>query len=267
MSFVRILTIFASLVVLAVMLVLVYNGAASSGFSEIITLFLVLGLTGLLGVFTYDPRVMWHHCVRFGLKDKERRDGFSRRIVAQLALYALISGIIIAIVQILSVSGHAGEMEKKLALWSLLYGVFSAVGLWVISGVDKPSPGSGTGKTMGDENQVILAFCVLLLTVGVLALLFMEFQKVVQPGFLTETSETVAQLNSGLPLGEDLVWRPATLVQEESLPNPLPERPLRVALGAGAKVQGDLSRIMAKPTEAPLRWELNLKSPSAYRTD
>ena len=254
MSVIRILTVFASIVVLAVMLALVYNGPASSGFSEIITLFLVLGLTALLGFLTYDPVVMWHHFVRVGFKDKKGRDPFAKRMVAQLALYALISGIIIAILQILSVSGQASEMEKKLALWSLLYGVLTAVGLWVISGLDKPGSSRTTEKITGDENQVILAFCVLLLTVGVLSLLFIEMQKVGRPQILIEATK----LNTGLQLGDDMIWRPATFFQEDSAGDP-PAQPLKIA-GGGKKPRKDNTQVAVKPSEAVLRWELNLDS-------
>lgn len=262
MSFIRVLTIFASLVVLSVMLVLVFNAPMDAGFSEIITLVLVLGLTTLLAVLTYDPRAIWHSLVRFGSRGKERQDSQTKRMTSQIALYALVSGIILAIIQILSVSGSAGEMEKKLALWSLLYGVLVAVGLWVISGVDKPAMNiSNQNPSRGDENQIILAFCVLLLTVGVLSLLFVEIQKVGQNQALTQTGELSADLvNTGLQLGDDMIWRPATFFKKDSK-SEKPKQSPELAHGGHRGQNGRTSpgsQITVEPADAALRWELSL---------
>lgn len=260
MSILRVLTVFASLVVLAAMLFLVFNGPIVAGFAEMITLVLVLGLTVFLGVLTYEPRAIWHSLVRFGSRNREKRDPQAMKIMAQLALYALVSGIIFAIIQILSASVSQGEMEKKLALWSLLYGVLVAVGFWVISGVDKPAMScTDQDSPRGEDNQVILAFCVLLLTVGVLSLLFVEMQKVDRYQTPIQTGKLSADLmDTGLQLGDDMIWRPSTFTRKESEIKPSP--PLAHHATRNQTNRPGLGTSVAiKPAEAALRWELSLE--------
>jgi len=115
----------------------------------------------------------------------------------------------------------------------------------------------------GDENQVILTFCVLLLTVGVLTILFTEFENRREAGSIAKTSEMMAELDSGLELGDDMIWRPVTLAQKRGIP-PLSDSSLRVA---GVRVQVEMPQIRPKTIEAPLRWELNLGSTGSYLTD
>lgn len=260
MSFLRISTIFAAAILVVVMMVFVYQGPEIAGYSEIVTLLLVLGLTGLLSVLTYEPKVLWNNLRRLYSRDKNRQTPSDKRMMSQCALYALISGVLLAIVQVLPVVNQVDKSEKvQLALWSLLYGVLAAVGFWIISGVDKPGKAdAGQKSNLGENQQIILAFCVLLLTVGVLSLLFVEISHVNKRLLPDESAGLASGIHTGLQLGEDLVWRPTTFDKSEKTPHHntgvvgIDNRLVQ------AKNTSSETVPQAIPTDAPLRWELDL---------
>ncbi len=251
----------AAAVVLLVMVYLVVNGHQLGPFAEIASLAMVMSLAIVLGLLTYDIKTIYGALSIIAKKKTENTTG-TKRILAQLALYSLVSGIVFAIIQILPLDAGVNSAEAyQLALWSLLYGVLMAIGLWVISGLDKPETSiTMTKNKESDENQIIMAFCVLLLTVGVLSLLFVEMYHMDGLTDQQQGNEVAVDTNQGLQLGEDMVWRPAKLVEQSNTQGAadydIPLQPKKKI--NTTKNNGDPE--VKEKHQAPLRWELTLGS-------
>jgi len=165
----------AGVITLAGLFMAASRGPGLKYLLEPLTLILVLGLTVVLGVLTYDPQRLGAEFGKF-FSRKTRTNTANKRMLAQLALYALVSGIILAVMHVLlhfkgwdmaqkSAAGASQLASVRMPFLSLLYGVLTALGLWVTCSdapesheVDQP------GKDPG-----IMSFLVLLLTVAVLA--------------------------------------------------------------------------------------------------
>ena len=170
-------SMFIGVIMLAGFVVSLSRGLTGWQMSEPLTLFLVLGFTALLGVLTYDPKQLGRELLRV-FTSSEGSKPFDRRITGQLALYALAAGLVLSIVQILiqqfatgeAVEGSFSSAALRMPLMSLLYGVLTAVGLWAVSGHDLPEAVTQRARLGAWERRQLLgAFCVLMLTAGVLS--------------------------------------------------------------------------------------------------
>lgn len=147
------------------------------------TLLMVLGLTAVLGLLTYDSERLGEELKRIFIRSSGGQRRSSRKVLAQLALYGLVSGIVLAIVQILvqmgvDAKGTGEPIMARISLrepfTSLLYGVLTAVGLWVLSAGDGPGVSEEKSRNRQiNKRQMTIAFGMLLLTVGVLSSLIM----------------------------------------------------------------------------------------------
>jgi len=259
----RILTIVAVTIALTVVVVIINSVSSRVLVSEVAALPVVLGLTLLLGVLSYEPGRLLGQFKRLFKPSRSSQQPSDRRMMAQLALYALISGLVLAIIQVLPTTGKVDHSEHmKTAMWSLLYGVLTAVVLWVVSGLDKPDDQDEHGKTVpSDKNQVILAFCVLLLMVGVLSLLFIEMFVAGKPKDPSLQHKTAQQATIGygdMRLGEDMIYRPVSFMDRASQNKiPIISETL-VPVPAQTVPDSVSSQIEHAPTEALLRWELSM---------
>ena len=264
MRWLRILALLAGFVVLGAMAYLLYRGSVqNSGGVELLSPVVVLLATGLLAFLTYDPAVLGRELRKLLSSRKEVRQTLHRGILAQLALYGLVSGILLSIMQVLASRTMAAEpVDLQMALWPLLYGVFLAIAFWIVGGLDAADNRSAqtSRSKSGEENQTILAFCVLLMTVGVLSMLFMEIYEdsssndvvlasepaPVEPyGDLKLHEDMRYRLDAGDQVGEIETTEPAT-ARAQTLPEQSPA-PAKVSIEPGDE----------PVTLAPIRWELN----------
>ena len=171
------ISVFIGAIMLAGVIASLSRGPAGWQMSEPLTLALVLGFTALLGVLTYDPKQLGRELLRV-FTSAEGTKPFDRRITGQLALYALAAGLVLSIVQILIQQFAAGEAVDetfcaaalRMPLMSLLYGVLTGVGLWAVSGHDLPDAVTKRARLgVSERRQLLAAFCVLMLTAGVLS--------------------------------------------------------------------------------------------------
>jgi|GEM_PF-6114003 len=144
--------------------------------SSVLSSFVLVCLfTVALGGMTYNPMVLWKEYKFYRQQERVLFEQWRHLFFSQMALYALIAGVLLAIVAVLA-SSQSGDMFQHLkdALWTLLYGVMIATALWVLSGVVRPvgTQGNAQDSSSKSQNQMTLAFCVMLLTVGVLSMLF-----------------------------------------------------------------------------------------------
>lgn len=168
------ISVFLGVLALAGVVAGVSGGSFVWQLSEPLTLLLVLGLTLVLGVLTYDPKQLGRELSRV-FKSTRQVGPCDGRVMAQLALYALVAGLVLCIVQMLLQHYATGDSPEKALgsgalrtpLMSLLYGVLTAVSFWAISGQDIPAFRARAGRLQrSDRKQVVAAFCVLLLTAG-----------------------------------------------------------------------------------------------------
>ena len=260
----RILTILTVTIALTGVVVIINSVSSRVLAPEVAALPVVLGLTLLLGVLSYEPKKILGQFKRlFGPKQDSQKPSHDRRMMAQFALYALVSGLVLAIIQVLPTVGKVGNSEQmKTAMWSLLYGVLTAVVMWVVSGLDKPNEEQDQGKTeSSDKNQIILAFCVLLLMVGILSLLFIEMFVAGGPKAPSVQREIARQAKIGygdMRLGEDMVYRPVSFMDDtDQVKQPaVSETPAPVSILTVPDISSSQNKHAS--TEAILRWELNL---------
>lgn len=168
------ISVFLGVLALAGVVACVSGGSFAWQLSEPLTLLLVLGLTLVLGVLTYDPKQLGRELSRV-FKSTRQIGPSDGRVMAQLALYALAAGLVLCIVQMLLQQYATGDTAEQALgsgalrspLMSLLYGVLTAVSFWAISGQDIPAFRARAGHLQrSDRKQVVAAFCVLLLTAG-----------------------------------------------------------------------------------------------------
>ena len=259
----RILTVLAVTIALTVVVVIINSVSSRVLASEVVALPVVLGLTLLLGVLSYEPGRILGQFKRFFGPNRNSQQPLDRRMMAQFALYALISGLVLAIIQVLPTAGKVGNsVHLKTAMWSLLYGVLTAVVLWVLSGLDKPDdPQDHRTTGTSEKNQVILAFCVLLLMVGVLSLLFVELFVAGEPKDPSLQGEIAQQATIGygdMRLGKDMIYRPVSFMDHPGQ-NKKPSSPETPAPASSQTVPDSASsQIEHTPNEVILRWELSL---------
>ncbi len=260
---IRILTSLAAVIVLAAMLYLVFCGPGLDSWSaEIVTPAVVLCATLLLGLLTYEPAVMLQELKKLFSRHRDQRRTMRRRFHAQMALYALVSGITLAIMQVLSSRTFGNQtVEVEMALWPLLYGVFLAIAFWIVAGIDGVERTPDTAETQRpseDNHQIILAFCVLLLMVGVVSILFVEIYNTAPwtNKLIVREENPVVEPYGDLQLCDDLEYRVQAKSGVTAKPTDLPPAPPEI-------VQIDMSKAPApwqeSPSEpllnAPLRWE------------
>ena len=239
---------------------------------ELLALLMVLGMTVGLGMLTFDAELFWGEIKNIFRRTGSEDRNYRKWMRAQLALYALVSGLVSAIVQVLmrmgadSQAATAGQglVSRQIPFLTLLYGVLTAVGLWVLAGLDKPTEEARQRNLSGqDRNQVIVAFAVLLLTVGVLSVLVMSVNiassrsKTDQMGMAREVVQHMHQ-------GPDLVWRPlksgVTNEPTEStlLPRPKPA-PVEDQRGPEDSVMASSADVGGLSMPPLLRWEVEIE--------
>jgi hypothetical protein len=272
-------------IVIAAYIVSISGLAGLRYMPEPLILLLVLGLAIVLGLLTFEPKVLWAEFHNIFSRNKKNVTSQNKRILSQMALFSLISGIVWAIVLVLdrlgdnSANFHTDQAMSSLRMpfIAMLYGVLAAVGLWVVSGLDKPVEMERENTyDVEDRNQVILAFCVLLLTVGVLATLIVGINVVtIREGGLG--SSGMPDVVQGLQLGDDLVWRPQR-TENEKIISKKPSLSSLDITHHGKMDNLDLSSEQLNtpqpvssipavtPDEAPLRWELTTET-MAYETE
>ena len=149
-------------------------------------LLLVLSMTFGLGLFTYE-RKGYIRALKaiFSPHRSGGRDATYKRMLLQLALYALVSGIVLAILQILLQSFRAqgglvrigsNPMMLREPLTILLYAVLTALGLWVLAG-EKASVAKENESVRIHRQTIIGASLLLLMTTGVIILLIVGMTK------------------------------------------------------------------------------------------
>lgn len=215
------ISVFVGAIILAGIVASLSSGPAGWQMSEPVTLVLVLGFTAVLGVLTYDPKELGRELSRVFTAPRGVRE-FDRRVMAQLALYALAAGLVLCIVQILiqqfargeAVDEAFGAAALRMPLMSLLYGVLTAVGFWAVSGQDLPdSVKQNRAGGLSDKRQVVAAFCVMLLTAGVVST-FVLTMNLMSRGEAEDDEEVIAV--KPVPVGLDVPV--AGLVEQEAGP-------------------------------------------------
>ncbi len=192
-------------------------------FSEPLTLLLVIGLTLFLGAMTYAPGAIAAEMKKL-LTHSKGGEGPDRRLLAQLALYALVSGVVLAIVQIMlklraEPGGQLGWEVTRTALLSLLYGVLAGVGFWAASGLDRPDKSCADSPDFNRQRpatavQTTLAFCVLLLIVGVLAVCLVGMRMGPEKcgRFMGRAEAATMPISQKIELDDRQLWLPAAWV-------------------------------------------------------
>ncbi|MBN2377487.1 MAG: hypothetical protein JXD22_13885 [Sedimentisphaerales bacterium] len=253
------------------------------------TLILVLGMTLVLGWLSYDAKRLAEEFKKIFTSGKHENSDESRKLLMQLAAYSLISGIILATVQVLvQIWDRDNELlmlgtsavSLRMPLTSVLYSVLTAMGFWTTScraGVeDQPASNK---KHYPNLAQVGLFSCLLVLTAGVLALLLLgmslDQRAQAQPSFTEVDSvnkaafvNEMATVKSGQPIeplqvlheeveglyqGKDMIWRPKSVRNKSDSSD-------TVSSGTGQKIliekSKTLSDVILSSTDLPLRWEL-----------
>lgn len=256
------------------------------------TLILVLGMTLVLGWLSYDAKRLAEEFQKIFTSGKHENSDESRKLLMQLAAYSLISGIILATVQVLvQIWDRDSELlvlgtsavSLRMPLTSVLYSVLTAMGFWMTSCRtsvnDQPNSSNNHYPNLA---QVGLFSCLLVLTAGVLALLllgmsldqkaqeqpsFTELDSVNevpsvngvatdkpgQPvGSLQVLHEVLHEEVEGLYQGKDMVWRPSNVRNK-------PDSSDTVSAGTDRNIliekSKTISDVILSSTDLPLRWE------------
>ena len=237
-------------------------------------LLLVLGMTIGLGLFTYDRKRLFGAFQEMFSKKRPPREAQNKRMFSQLALYALLSGMVLALVQILLQSFRTSEgleqigsnpISLRASFTTLLYAVLIALGMWLISGQRVSNHDSGETDVISSPRHVMLgAGLLLFMTIGLVLLLV--------AGMTKDSSRQNRERNpsgpkpvkvvnnevEGFYQGEDMLWR-STSMQESK--GTLSLSPGAMATKAYNPYPGKHlinSDASTSADEMPLRWELSL---------
>ena len=240
------------------------------------TLILVLGMTLVLGWLSYDAKRLSDEFKKIFTCVKHENSDESRRLLMQLAVYSLISGIILATVQVLVqiwdrdsklLMLGSSAVSLRLPLTSVLYSVLTAMGFWMSScrsgAIGQHNSNSNHCPSLG---QIGLFSCLLVLTAGVLALLLLGMtldQKAQENPTFVEMS-TIMQTRSiepmqilheeieGLYQGRDMVWRPRITINR---PNVTDTDLVGTDQETWFEKSKTISDAILSSTDLPLRWE------------
>jgi len=236
------------------------------------TLLLVLGMTVGLGFLTYDRNRFFGAFKKIFSRQQSGLDKQNKRMLSQLALYALVSGIVLAVMQILLQSFRTQEgfarigsnpIALRAPLTTLLYAALTATGLWLFAFHRESIYNADENDVITSQRQNMLgAGLLLIMTMGLVLLLLAGMTK---DSFQSEAAmafsdgkrvDVVHNKVEGLYQDEDLFWRPSSMretketlftgnrITKRSNPN------LRKHLIVSDAVTG--------ADEMPLRWELSL---------
>jgi hypothetical protein len=237
-------------------------------------LLLVLGMTTGLGLFTYDRKRFFGAFKEMFSKNRSRRDTQNKRMLSQLALYALISGLVLALVQILLQSFRTLEgldrigsnpVALRAPLTTLLYAVLTALGLWLISGQRVSNYDSGEKDVIASQRQIMMGASLLLfMTIGLVVLLvagmtrddFRQNRDKSPPG--AKTLKAVSNEVEGLYQGEDLYWRPTSMQESKGALSLSPGARAIKTYNSYPDKNLTVSDASSSADEMPLRWELSL---------
>jgi len=235
-------------------------------------LLLVLGTTIGLGLFTYDRKRFFRAFKEIFSKNHPACDTQNKRMLSQLALYALVSGMVLALVQILQQSFQTSEglgrigsnpVALRAPLTTLLYAVLAALGLWLISGQRKSSNVSDEKDVIASQRQIMMGASLLLfMAIGVVALLVAGMtkdssrQNTYRNPPAQKPVEVVSNEVEGLYQGEDLFWRPKSMQESKGAlsPGDVTLKVYNHPPGKNLMVSDALTSV----DEMPLRWELSL---------
>ena len=107
-------------IVIAAYIVSISGLAGLRYMPEPLILLLVLGLTLVLGLLTFEPKVLWAEFRNIFSRNKKTVTSQNKRILSQLALFSLISGIVWAIVLVLDRLGdNSAKIQADQAMNSL----------------------------------------------------------------------------------------------------------------------------------------------------
>ncbi len=237
-------------------------------------LLLVLGMTMGLGLFTYDRKRLFRAFQEMFLKSRAHRDPHNKRMLSQLALYALLSGIVLALVQILLESFRSAESVGRIGsnplalrapLTTLLYAVLTALGLWLITGHRVSNDDSDTTDIIASQRHVMLGASLLwFMTIGLVSLLVIgmikDSSRPNREGNPTDRKPATVVNNEveGLYQGEDLYWRPTSMQESQSAHLTSPRGIATRENHRKSLMVSDASTTNAE--EMPLRWELSLEN-------
>ena len=246
------------------------------------TILLVMGFTALLGILTYQPKDLLRELKKIFVKTTSENERVHKPILIQLAMYALISGILLALVQILNHIGEVGSQsaEKSMLslrapLTSLLYAVLMGMGLLIVAGLEAIPSGSQDKRetTQAGIKHVFFGTCLLMVTVGILSVLLSGMilderkegtsENANQDMVKTESpegGESSGQVH-GLTLGEDMIWRANISQEQKSLVKDTPSASNTQFRNSESILV--VSEEVNSTTEVPLRWELSLDSGKA----
>ena len=235
-------------------------------------LLLVLGMTIGLGLFTYDRKRLFGAFKEMFSKNPPPRDTQNKRMLSQLALYALISGIVLALVQILLQSFRTSEgldrigsnpVALRAPLTALLYATLTALGLWLITGHRLSSNNPDEKEIITSQRQITMGASLLLfMTIGLVLLLVAGMTKDSSRQNRERNPsgqkpvEVVTNEVEGLYQGEDLFWRPRSMQETKGTLSP-GEVALKVYNHHPGK-NLTVSDAATSVDEMPLRWELSL---------
>ena len=235
------------------------------------SLLLVLGMTMGLGLFTYDRKRLFRAFKEMFSTSRPHRDPHNKRMLSQLALYALLSGIVLALVQILLQSFRPSESVGRIGsnplalrapLTTLLYAVLTALGLWLITGHRVSNTNSDDTDVIASGRHVMLGASLLwFMTIGLVCLLVVGMTKDssrqnrdrYRSG--TKASAVVHNEVEGLYQGEGLFWRPTSMQEVTGARMPSHGGMASREHTDNTLMGFDLSTCA---DEMPLRWELSL---------
>lgn len=237
------------------------------------SLFLVLAMTIGLGLYTYSrKRLFGAFREIFSIMDSQP-DPQNKRMLSQLALYALLSGIVLALVQILLQSFRTSEgfdrigsdpLALRAPLTTLLYAVLMALGLWLITGHRVSKEGSSETDGVPFYRQFSIgASLLLLMMIGLVSLLVVGMtkdssQRNSDKSPNGDNSPKVADKIDGLYRGKDFYWRPMSMSNSEPTPSPSCEERKTSNHNAYLDSRSMVSDAVPRTDDIPLRWELSL---------
>lgn len=235
-------------------------------------LFQVFAMTLGLGLFTYNRKRLFGSFRELFSNQVSQRDPHHKRMLSQLALYALLSGIVLALAQILLESFRTSERidqigSNPVALRApftiLLYAVLTALGFWLISGPKASQEDSNETEAIPFYRQFAMGASLLLcMMIGLVCLLVVGMtkdsmrQNSDEDGHGEPSARAFEEEVHGLYRGQDGLWRP---LKSEPSHSPRPEERTTCAQAVSPVSHSVIPpAVMPCPDEIPLRWELSL---------